>query len=56
MSAILSDQKLLIMPKIFYFMNFFRSMLPLEACDYLYEKIGGNTMMAEFVGRTKKTK
>jgi len=52
MGAILSDQKLLIMPRIFYFMQFFRSMLPIDACDYIYEKIGGHSMMADFIGRS----
>lgn len=53
MGAILSNQKLLIMPRVFYFMNFFRSVLPIEACDYVFEKIGGHTMMSSWIGRQK---
>lgn len=53
MTAILTDQKLLIMPRIFYFLQFFKTFLPSEATDYAFEKIGGNMMMAKFVGRQK---
>lgn len=53
LSAILVNQKLLIMPRLFYLSTSLKNTLPTDVIDYVYEKLGGQTFMSKFVGRAK---
>lgn len=52
-SAILTNQEVLILPKIFYPLLVMKAILPTPAYNHFYVSLGGDEGMNEFVGRTE---
>ncbi|XP_039928404.1 epidermal retinol dehydrogenase 2-like isoform X1 [Hirundo rustica] len=53
-SAVRQNQEMLFIPRIFYFLYFFRSFLPVKAAVLLLDYFGGMEIMSTFKGRPKK--
>lgn len=49
--ALRTDQYLLILPRLFYFMSAIKTMIPAKSGFYLYSLLGGLEMMKGFAGR-----
>lgn len=51
MLAVLTDQEILAIPKLFYTLNTLKTLLPTKANYILYEALGGYEAMTSFTGR-----